>query len=50
MIHTGRAVGVGVAIIEGDSPAQFFSYGNAVARAQSTRAQAFSPDMLFNIG
>jgi CubicO group peptidase (beta-lactamase class C family) len=50
LVTTGQAVGIGVAIIEGNRPARYFSYGNAVARTQSTPAKPFNPDLLFSIG
>src|SRR5262245_66026642 len=49
-VTAGQAVGVGVAVIQGDHPAYYFSYGNAVASTQSNPALPFSPDLLFSIG
>ena len=50
VIATGQAIGVGVAIIEGDRPARFFNYGNAVQATPSAPATPFNPDLLFSIG
>jgi CubicO group peptidase (beta-lactamase class C family) len=46
MVDDGSAVGVGVAVLAGDAPARFFSYGYS----DWGKKQAFSPDTIFEIG
>lgn len=50
VVATGGAVGVGVAIVAGDSDAQFFTFGNAVQGSDATPAKRFTPNSLFRIG
>jgi CubicO group peptidase (beta-lactamase class C family) len=46
MVQNGSAIGVGVAVVSGNAPPRFFTYGYA----NSTTWQPFSPDTIFQIG
>ena len=45
----GKAVGIGVGIVIGDRT-YFFSYGNAIAATDTSRAVRFTPATVFQIG
>jgi CubicO group peptidase (beta-lactamase class C family) len=49
VVDDGQAVGIGVGIVIGNR-SYFYSYGDAVAATDTTRAVPFAPDTIFQIG